>query len=319
MTRFPWPAALLAASLAVAGDASAQDPPKAPPADEPAEKPVENVADAVAKLNLEKFEKDFQREGPALRIEAVKTLSRTVHPTVAARLLDVALDAAKADGDAKLAAYAFKGLAAQRTSAASLGPKVAKFLSQAAEDNRKRKARGDYGVRVDPKTGKADETSEEGKAALRAKRDRATMIAEAMKVLDSSGHRGKDDVATVAEFLGDGNDDLVVSALGMLARWKDWSVLPDMLDLYELYPSEDKVEVGSTAVDTGTAGSADQQAAKRAWFAKYGDPDRRRARPPVVRALRQALTDITGETFATPADLREFLRKPDVKRKVKAK
>ena len=303
------------AMLAAAAVAAGPDPARA---EEPA-KAGTDAAEAVAKSALEKFEQDFQKPSVPLRVEAVRALGKTIHPTVASKLFEVGVAAAKDPDDAKIGTYAFRALATQKSSHAALGPKVAKFLTQSAEENRKRKAKGDYGVRVDPKTGAADETTEEGKTALRRKRDRATMLAEAMKVLDATGQRGKDDVETLAEFLADGNDDLVVSSLAMLARWKAWGALPEMLDLYELYPTEDRVDVGSTAVDTGAAGSADQQAAKRAWFAKYGDPDRRRARPPVVRALRQALTDITGQTFETPRDLREFLRKPDVERKVKAK
>ena len=51
-------------------------------------------------------------------------------------------------------------------SARTLGPRVTKVLVETAEENRKRKAKGDYGYRIDPKTGKTDYESPEGKAAL---------------------------------------------------------------------------------------------------------------------------------------------------------
>lgn len=309
--RLAVPVLLAVAAAAGAGGVGATAAPSALAE----EKPIADVADDVAKQALERFQTEFKRDGPSLRAEAVLRLGKVLHPSVASALLDVAFKSE----ESPVRTAAFKGLANQTTSPKLIGPKVSKFLGEAAAENRKRKARGDYGVRIDPKTGKTDTESEEGKALLRAKRERGQMLAEAMKVLDATGHRDKDGVEVLIEFLGDGNDDLVVAAMNMLGKWKEWSALPEFVDLFEMYPAEDKYNSGSTAVDTGAAGSADQQAAKRAWMAKYGDPDRRRARPPVVRAMKQAIFDITGEKVETPDALREFLRRPDVKRKVKAK
>jgi hypothetical protein len=289
--------------------ASAQDAPKAPAA----EAPAENVGDPVAKIAVERFQREMQDPNPKLRVEGVARLGRVMHPTAAAELWTVATGE---DVNAVRVA-AFKALGTQKTSAKVYGPKLSKWLSEAAEENRKKKARGDYGLRVDPKTNKTDLESPEGKAALQVKRERGALLAEALRAFDAFGIRDKDSVEMLLEFLSDGNDDLVAHVVSMFGKWKEWSVLRELLDLYEYYPSEDKVNVGSASVDTGSAGSGDQQAAKRNWMAKYGDPDRRRPRPPVVRALKKALTDITGETFATPDELREYLRRPEVKRKVR--
>lgn len=298
------------------GVARAEEPAKPGHPAPPAAPEVQNAPDGAATDALRIFDRDFAKESPALRIKAVQTLGKTIHPNVTAVLLQVALEEKHRD---LVRAAAFKGLAAQKPSVKAFSAKVSKFLEDAAEENRKRKAKGDYGVVVDPKTNKTDTESEEGKAALKAKRERGQMLAEAMRAFEATGERGKDDVEVLQEFLSDGNDDLVALALTMLGRWKQWNVLPDMLDLYELYPTEDKVNVGSSTVDTGAAGGADAQAAKRKWMAKFGDPDRRRARPVLVRALRAALTEITGEKFETPENLREYLKRPDVKRKVRAK
>jgi hypothetical protein len=237
-----------------------------------------------------------------------------IHPKVADRLLALALK----DPEPLVRAAAFKGLGRQKTSKSTLGPRLARFLSQAAEEGRKAKARGDYGVLVDVKTGEVDTESDAGKAALRAKRERGKMLASAVDALDALGHREKDSVDCLREFLSDGNDDLVAHSLKMLGKWKVWSVLdPDLLQLFEMYPKEDEFQTGSATVDTGASGSGDQQAAKRKWMGKYGDPDKRRPRPKVVKALKQALLDITGEKFEEPKALREYTDRPEVKRKMR--
>jgi hypothetical protein len=303
---------LLVATLLASIPAARADDPARPPA--PDAPPAQNVPDDAAKEALDRFQKRFASPDMDERLDAVKALRPVLHPTVALALFDVGVK----NPDLPVRIAAFKALQAQTPSAKTLGPRLAKFLGEAAEESRKAKAKGDYGVLVDPKTGQTDETSPEGKAALRAKHDRGKMLAEALHALDATGWRGAEGVDCLREFLGDGNDDLVVLSLGLLARWKEWGVFPDVLELFLLYPREDKVDVGSVSVDTGAAGGADQAAAKRKWMAKYGDPDRRRPRPKVVKAIKQFLLDVTGEKIETPDALREYMKRPDVKRKVRA-
>ena len=52
-------------------------------------------------------------------------------------------------------------------------------------------------------------------------------------------------------------------------------------------------------------------------MAKFGDPDRRRPRPKVVKAIKKALLDITGKAFEEPKALREFMTEPETKRRIK--
>lgn len=304
---------LLLPAAAVATPAFADDPKKPGDAAAPA-KPVESVPDDKAKEAIERFRREFESEDLDLKLEALTRFRKVVHPDVAAVLLDLAFKSELVP----VRASAFKGLALQKTSARTVGPKVARFLTDAAKENRSRKAKGDYGV-MDPKTGDVDTTSPEGKAAQAARRQRGQMLAEAVKVLDEIGYRDRDGVDTLREFLTDGNDDLVAFVLGTFGKWKEWSVLdPDFKDLFEMYPKEDEFNTGSTSVDTGSSGNEDQQAAKRKWMAKYGDPDRRRPRPKVVKALKQAILDITGEKVDTVEAYKEFLKRPDVKRRIKA-
>jgi hypothetical protein len=288
----------------------------AAPAEEPARpKPAEPVPDEKAKEAIERFRKDFAAEFVDDRKAAVERLSAVGSPLVADVLLGIAFH----EQVVMLRTAAFRGLLRQTASAKTLGPKVTRWLVDLAAANRKAKNRGDYGVVLDRKTGDVDTQSEEGKAALKAKREKGMMMAEALGLLDGLGYREKDSVEALCDFLQDGNDDLVATALGMLGKWKEWSVLkPELLELFEMYPEENSYETGGTSVDTGAAGSADQAAAKRRWMAKFGDPDKRRPRPKLVKALKKALLDITGEAIETPGALREFLKRPDVKRKVRA-
>ncbi len=330
MPRIPIPPLPAAALLALAAllaavplrPASAEEPPKPAPdrpgAEEAPPARVENVPDAAAKTALETFVREFDTEDLDYQIDAVRRLRKVVHPTVADRLLELALSEdpkvhllVKGEG--------FRGLRFQKTSAKVVAAKVARWLGEAARVNAKKKARGDYGVLVDPKTGDVDTESPEGQAALRTKRDRGKMLAEAVKLVRDLEYRDAKSVEVFTEFLSDGNDDLVALVLQSFGAWKEWSVLPELADMFDIYPEPDSFETGSVSVDTGASGSTDQQAAKRRWMAKFGDPDRRRARPVVHRALMAALKAITGEEFKTPRDLREYMKRPEVKRRIKGR
>lgn len=303
-------AVALAAALAfgAADPAAAEEP--APGRDRPAEA----VSPEKAKEAIERFRREFETEDIDLKLEALARVSRIDHADVAALLLDLALRTK----DVPVRTAAFKGLAHQKASVKAVGPRVSRWLLDAAKENAKARARGDYGVVIDKKTGDVDTKSDEGKAALRVKRERGRMIAEAMRLLDGVPLPVPDPVEGLREFLDDGNDDVVVITLGMLGKWKEWTVLPDIQSLFDIYPHADRYETGSVSVDTGAAGSADASAAKRKWMAKFGDPDKRRARPLVVKAIKKALLDITGEAIEDPSALREFRRRPDVKRKERA-
>jgi hypothetical protein len=333
--RIPPPAAAAVLVLAVlllpfpASGAPGEEPPRPdpakpagpakPPADEePPAKEVKDVPDAAAKEALDAFAREFDTEDLDYQIEAVRRLRKVVHPEVADRLLGLALSE-----DPKIhllvKGEGFRGLRFQKTSAKAVSAKVSRWLGEAAKVNAKMKARGDYGVLVDVKTGEVDTESPEGQAALRNKRDRGKMLAEAVKLVRDLGYRDSRSVEVFTEFLSDGNDDLVALVLRAFGEWKEWTVLKELADMYDIYPEPDSFETGSVSVDTGAAGSADQQAAKRRWMAKFGDPDRRRARPVVHRALVAALKEITGQEFKAPRDLREYMKQPDVKRKMKGR
>ena len=182
-------------------------------AQEPQKPPVEKPAtDPEAKEALDRFARDFASEFVDLRLEALRRLRKTSHATVAGRLFDIALK----DADASVRTEAFCGLQWQKSSAKALGPRIARWLGDIAEQSRKARARGDYGVLVDPKTGEPDTTSPEAAALARAGKERGRMLAEAVGLLRAWEHRDRDSVEVLVEFLQDGNDDLVAHVLATL-------------------------------------------------------------------------------------------------------
>ncbi len=312
--HFPGPGpgprrAALALLLLLAGAAAARaDDPVPPP-------PADDASDGKAREAIDAFRRDFAVEDQGRRLEALDRLRRVVHPEVAALLAGLALEGR----DYPVRASACRGLTFQRNDAKELGPRVDASLAAAAEEIRKARAKGDWGVLLDAKTGDPDLKSPAGLAALRLKRERGRMLSEAVRLLGGLGWRGPGTLASFRVFLGEGDDDLLAHCMEQLAKWKEWTALPDLQALFDMYPNEEEFSGGSVAVDTGASGTADQDAARRRYNAKFGDPDRMRARPRVVIALKKALLAITGEKIETPAALKAFLQRPEVRKKVRGK
>jgi hypothetical protein len=60
-------------------------------------------------------------------------------------------------------------------------------------------------------------------------------------------------------------------------------------------------------VDTGAAGNKDAKAAKAKFKAKYGGRAKK-SRPAAHEAMKKALTDITGEKFEKPEELKAWMK-----------
>lgn len=102
------------------------------------------------------------------------------------------------------------------------------------------------------------------------------------------------------------HDDVAAAAISAFGKLKEYRALAPLLEWFNIYPDGISWEGGSVRVDTGAAGTTDQKAAEAAWKAKYGGR-KKKARPGVVDALLKAVKDITGQEFAKPAELKQWM------------
>jgi len=278
-------------------------------ADDATHKTPSDVSDSAARAALKVFADAFKSEAAEDRVLAVEALATTWHKTVAARLLKVAAD----DPDAGVRRSAFQALGGQNPALRSTSRKLAKLV--AAESELRRKARlkalPDYPTN---RFGDSLLNTPKGKAWQAKARAEAEEWLAALKSLERLGRKPEQPGLIGREFLDDPNDELVAFAIGLLGRWKAWTALPALMDLFARYPTHDTWS--SVGVRVNRGGHA---AAKSIWHARYGHPDKCKPRPLVNLAILKALTAITGEVFAEPEALATFLKRKDVVRKVRGR
>ncbi len=180
--------------------------------------------------------------------------------------------------------------------------KVHSWLEHEARVERRRLDAGEPGIRVDPKTGRPDLRSEEGRLELTRRLTRAQVIREAVFCARTLSREVPSALDPFAVFLEDPHDDLVIEVLEAFGQWKADAVLPALLALYLAYPAPDRVASRALAPP-----DAADDAERRAWTARFGHPDKRRPRPRVVEALRACLLEITGRSFASPEALAAYV------------
>ena len=264
------------------------------------------VGEKEAKAAMLTFEETTGAKEPERRRAALLELAKHSHPLIAQRLLRLAVSGEPAE----LRVEAFRALARQGEGADRHGRTVAAWLEAEVKESRKATARGDFGLVMDRKIGEPVLDTPEGKAALDAKRARARVRAAAVDLLAGWRFRSEGFRETVIHFLQDGDDGLVASCLGLLGAWKDAAALPGLLALHRMYPAPSKWETGAVADLGGTDASA-----KAKWMAVYGDPDKRRPRPAVVKAVRAAAEAILGTPCESPADLEAAMKEAGRRRR----
>jgi len=285
-------------SLAPLGHvARADDQPAAPSAEE-------------VRAALGAFGKAVRSKKPDERAAAVRKLGTVRHESVAARLLKLA----KRESDAAVLAVTFETLGEQKASAKKVVSSLTKRLKAELDAEAKRIKRGRNNFRLNPRTGEADPSSKEGLAALAATEQRAVMVLAILNALDALGWMPGKKPPDLTPFLQDPHDDLAVVVLQRLGAWKAWHALPQMHFLYRMYPSAELWETGAVNQAGGTPASA-----KAAWMKLFGHPGKQRGRPKVHAALMAALKAITGEDFASPDALGKYIRRKDVKARIKGK
>lgn len=257
------------------------------------------VSKTEARDCLDAFAKEMRARDSSARCRAVEAVGAYSH----AKIADALLSLAKKSSDAALSAECYRQLARQTSSASSVTKAVVRTLVAEAEEDRRAFARGDIGIDMDPRTGDPVVDTPEAKAAILAMEQRGAMLAEAQRCV----RRLKEPVPRHAEallaFLQSPSDTLVVATLETIAEWRIESALPELLELYRMYPAEHQWGTGAVQDRSGTNASA-----KAKWMARFGHPFKRRPRPEVHGALQRALEAITGQTFESPEQLESHLR-----------
>jgi hypothetical protein len=268
------------------------------------------VADVDAEKAVRLLREGLASKNAAVRRDAVLTHGKVHHAKVAEVALRVI---EKSREELVVLSACFSVLARQRSSAAGIVPSVVKWLDGRAAEDRERMKKGDPGFRVDPRSGEPDVSSAEGGSALARLAERSEAIAEAVRCAVGLASTPVDPVKWGA-FLSDPSDALVIAVLDAAGAAKSWPLLPEILALYRCYPAPSVWETGAVVDLAGTNATA-----KAKWMLLFGHPQKQRARPDVVKALRAALTAITGTSLADPDALEAFLRKPDVADRVAGK
>ena len=271
------------------------------------------AADETAPVNtsealeaLREFDKAYRKRDVGRRTLALETLGAVDHPKVAARLGKLV----KRKKDPRVQAALLAALASQSALGEKVMKKVAQWLLEEARIERNRIARVKPQVRVDPRTGEPDTTSEEGRLWLETTKVRGQMLREAMLCVRLYCDEPPKDAEELGVFLHDAHDALVIETLETFAKWRLQAALPDLVELYRMYPTERAWETSHILQRAGNA-----RRAKTIWMVQFGHPNKQRYRPEVVQALRKCLESITGRSFDTPEDLMEWLADPEAKRR----
>jgi hypothetical protein len=112
----------------------------------------------------------------------------------------------------------------------------------------------------------------------------------------------------IADLIGHEDDKVVIACFWTFGEWKELRAWRDFQNFWDMYPEEGKWATGTVKVDTGAAGTADADAAKAKWKAKYGNAAKLRPRPDCVKALKEAVEKITGKKIEKPDDWREWCK-----------
>lgn len=265
---------------------------------------------ADVRAALSTFGRAYRTKHSGARAEAVRALGALVDAKVAKRLLKCL----RSERDPEVLVAVVETLGAQEPSKATIVPKLVARLEDEIDTERSRMAKGDCGLRIDPRTGDVDVDSAEGQARISTLRARSRMLVTLLSTLEALAWPVAKRPLDLTPLLLDADDALVVSVLERLARVRDWSSLRALLGLYRMYPTEAAWETGAVADGSGTNATA-----KAKWMEIYGHPDKQRPRPKIVTALRAALQAITDATFDSPDALAAYIERPEVQKRVAAR
>lgn len=267
----------------------------------------EVVTKSELRTALKTFRKASRSKRKSERVQAVKTLAAIEHEDVAKALVKFF----KKEDDDGVRTAVLEALMTMTAPSPSLLTDLAEMLEKEAETERKRIAKGDPGFRIDTRTGRVDDQSPEGLARLMRMEMRGKMLARLVTTLARNDWQPKRSPPDLTPLLQDAHDELVVAVLERIGAWKDWGALPAVLALFEMYPTAATWETGAVVDLGGTNASAQAK-----WMVVFGHPKKQTARPTVHAALLEAVKKLTGETVTQPEDLKRFLERKDVDKRI---
>ena len=262
-----------------------------------------SMSEALQALRV--FEKAYRPRDADRRVAALDALSTVDHPKVAARLGRLL----KRKKEPRVQAALLRALSAQSSPGERVMKKVAQWLVAEAKEERNRLQRVRPQVRVDPRTGEADLTSEEGRLRLETTKARSLVLREAMLCVRLFCQEAPKGAHELGALLQDPHDALVIETLRAFGKWRLLASVRDLHELFQMYPTERSWDTSHILVRAGNAGKA-----KGIWMARFGHPGKQRVRPEVVQALRACLEDVTGRFFESPEEVAAWLKDPDRKR-----
>ena len=254
---------------------------------------------------LRGFERAYRTRDVARREAALDIVGRIDHPKVASRLGRL-LKREKAPG---AQAALFRALSAQSAPGERVMKKVAKWLVAEAKEERNRIRRVMPQVRVDPRTGEVDVTSEDGRLRLETTRARSLVLREAMLCVRLFFREPPKEAHELGVLLQDPHDGLVIETLRAFGAWRLEAALPDVHALFQMYPTERSWDTSHVLTRAGN-----DRIAKGIWLVQFGHPGKQRTRPEVVDAIHTCLQAVTGRRFETPAQVEAWIRDPKRKR-----
>ncbi len=123
---------------------------------------------------------------------------------------------------------------------------------------------------------------------------------------------------TVKKAMKDPRNSIVIRILGLLGDNKDFRAIPTLIEMYKVaMPKKVSWSTGVVKVDTGAGGTADAEAAKAKWTAKYGAGGSKARAKAVAKArafdernfaiqIKRCVKKITGENFENSVEFEDW-------------
>ena len=279
MRRICLGVALLALLLASPAALAKESKDKAP---EPKSHADKDVEDAIKRFNSEYKLKDVDR-----KIRILRWIGHYRHPSVLKKLKKIVMT----EKDAEIQAVAAEGFGNQ----ISIAKDANKVVKAALQKFRK------FGSREDPKTPELiGRNNEEAQVLVR-------LLESLAKLYPYDTRRHKNDgFKDLIKFIDHNSDDVACAMFEYIGTTKEYRSLPRVLEWFNFYPDGYSWAGASAKVDTGTAGSADQKAAKAKALGKAG-ARRKKIRPAAWQAMSDAVKELTGKEMKKPKELKDWM------------